>query len=193
MASYGCTIACPDGYISRSICIQLASWRGVAVVLPTLGNLNQTNRAASIGVATSAGGAKLRTLENRLSQLTPTNKEANPIVEWHANAVEIYKKKIADLQVALTADEIVRQEASEALRRLIDKIVVYSAERRGQFDLALHGYLAAALALGKCENSGGARSHQRTGLPRPKPNSLLARESTGISLQMGRFLPPCRQ
>jgi hypothetical protein len=39
----------------------------------------------------------------------------------------------------LSADDIVRDEAATALRGLVGKIVAYPAEKRGQFELELHG------------------------------------------------------
>ena len=88
-------------------------------------------------------------------------------IEWHPNAVDIYKRKVADLQAALNADDITREEATTALRGLVDRIVAYPAEKRGQFDLELHGLLASALNLGKLGNVGGGRGIRTldTGLP----------------------------
>lgn len=63
------------------------------------------------------------------------------------NAVDLYKRKIADLQAALNADDIVRTEATTVLRGLVDKVLAYPAEQRGQFDLELHGHLAE----GQCQ------------------------------------------
>ena len=81
-------------------------------------------------------------------------------IEWHPNAVDIYKRKVADLQAALNADDITREEATAALRGLVDKIVAHPAEKRGQFDLELRGLLASALNLGKLGNIGGGRGIQ---------------------------------
>ena len=78
-------------------------------------------------------------------------------VEWHPNAVDLYKRKVADLQAALNSNEMVRQEATAALRALVDRIVAYPAAKRGQFELELHGQLAAALNFGKHGNGGGGR------------------------------------
>ena len=100
---------------------------------------------------------KLRVLEARLSEISTADDEHLGAVEWHPNAVELYRRKIANLQEALTADDIVREEATAALRGLVDKIIAYPSTRRGQFDLELHGQLAAVLNFGKHGNGGGGR------------------------------------
>ena|GEM_PF-1442825 len=100
---------------------------------------------------------KLRLLEGRLSGLDEPSDKAPPNIEWHPNAAELYKSKIVNLQAALTADTIVREESTAALRGLVDKIVAYPAEERGQFELELHGYLAEAFNLGMHGNVGGGR------------------------------------
>lgn len=121
--------------------------------------------AIAAGSATNiaAVGKKLRILEGMLSDL-PVLTDAEPEkIEWHPNAVDIYKRQVDNLQAALNADEITRQESTAALRGLVDRIVAYPAEKRGQFDLELHGYLAAALNMGKLGNVGGGRV-RHTGL-----------------------------
>ncbi len=100
---------------------------------------------------------RLRALEVRLSDMNAPGEEQCDIIEWHPNAVELYRRKISNLQEALNADDIVREEAIAALRGLVDKIVAYPATKRGQFDLELHGQLAAVLNFGQHGNSGGGR------------------------------------
>ncbi len=58
------------------------------------------------------------------------------------------------------------------------------AEKRGQFDLELHGLLASALNLGKLGNVGGAGSLERTRLC---SISLLCREKTGNFYKIRAF------
>ena len=52
---------------------------------------------------------------------------------------------------------MVRNEASAALRGLVNKIVAHPAQKRGQFDLELHGQLAVAMNLAMHNNGGGGR------------------------------------
>jgi site-specific DNA recombinase len=104
-----------------------------------------------------AVGEKLRDLEGRLSALPVFNEQEPQRIEWHPNAVNIYKQKVADLSTALSADDVVHDEAAAALRNLVDKIVAHPGEKRGQFELELHGQLAGALNLAKYGNGGGGR------------------------------------
>jgi site-specific DNA recombinase len=119
--------------------------------------------AIADGTVSNVGavGEKLRALEERLSGLLVVEQEPAP-VDWHPNAGELYKRRIADLSASLNADPIVRDEATAALRSLIDKIVAYPAKRRGQFDLELHGHLAEALNMAMHDNIGGERGRQPT-------------------------------
>lgn len=116
--------------------------------------------AAGSAANIAAVGEKLRSLEGMLSDLPVLTDIEPENIEWHPNAVDIYKRQVADLQAALNADEITRQESTAALRGLVDRIVAYPAEKRGQFDLELHGYLAAVLNMGKFGNVGGGRGIQ---------------------------------
>ena len=108
--------------------------------------------AASVSAVTE----KLKQLEARLSELDVPEEDL-PEIDWHPNAVAAHKRQLSDLQAALNADQIARQEATEALRGLVDKIVAYPAKNRGQFDLELHGHLAAALNSQKHGIVGGGR------------------------------------
>jgi site-specific DNA recombinase len=102
-------------------------------------------------------GNKLRELETGLSDISVFNEEEPEIIEWHLNLTEIYKHKIAKLSDALQVNPMVRNEASAALRGLVNKIVAHPAQKRGQFDLELHGQLAVAMNLAMHNNGGGGR------------------------------------
>ena len=62
----------------------------------------------------------------------------------HPNLAALYRRKVADLHRALNAAET-RAEAAEALRGLIDEIVL--VPEGGSLQLELRGDLAAILAL----------------------------------------------
>ena len=83
------------------------------------------------------------------------NDEEPTTIEWHPNAADLYKQKIANLSEALHADPMVRDEASAALRGLVDRIIAHPAQQRGQFELELHGQLAEAMNLTMHDNVGG--------------------------------------
>ena len=101
--------------------------------------------------------AKLRELETRLRQLPAVSEAGDLSIEWHPNAAELYRQKVSNLQEALNADDLTRDEATAILRGLIEKIVAYPAENRGLFDLELHGHLAAILNMENHGNAGGGR------------------------------------
>ena len=64
-----------------------------------------------------------------------------------ANAAEIYRRKVADLELALNDDSI-KAEAGDLLRSLIDRVVLTpAADAPDGIDAQLHGDLAAVLAL----------------------------------------------
>ncbi len=131
----------------------------------------------------AAVGEKLRALEARVAELAALEGEDHNVIEFHPNAVEIYKRQVADLQAALNADAIVREEATAALRGLIDKIVAYPGLRRGQFDLELHGHLGAILNAGKHGNSGGGGGIRTHGAQSAQRFSRPPRSTTPAPLR----------
>ena len=104
-----------------------------------------------------AVGAKLRELEGRLAALQPVSQPGPVTIDLHPKAVEVYKRKVADLATALQAEDLLRDDAANALRGLVDRIVAYPSGKRGAFEIELHGQLAAALNLAKYDNVGGGR------------------------------------
>jgi hypothetical protein len=69
------------------------------------------------------------------------------VIRLHPNAAEIYRRKVAELELALN-DDAVKAEAGEIIRSLIDRIVLTpAAEAPDGLDAQLHGDLAAVLAL----------------------------------------------
>ena len=134
---------------------------------------------------------KLRELEARVRQLPPEAETMDMPVEWHPSAAGLYRQKVANLQESLNADDLTRDEATAVLRGLIEKIVVYPAEKRGLFDLELHGHLAAILNMGqgtkKPGNVGGAGSLLRTRLSRVFPVNT---QEQGISIIFPRNIAP---
>ena len=134
--------------------------------------------AIADGAVTSIGavGDKLKTLEDRLSNLAAAPEVENQVVEMHPNAANLYKDKVTDLQAALTADDLTREQATTALRGLVDKVVALPAETRGQFELELHGHLAQALNMAMHGNGGGGgvRQHSVRSCPLPSVFPYLA-------------------
>ncbi|MDH3660463.1 MAG: recombinase family protein [Alphaproteobacteria bacterium] len=69
-----------------------------------------------------------------------------PLPRIHPNVAEIYRVKIQRLEDALRRPDDAR-EAAEAMRSLIDKIVLTPGKKRGEVKAELYGELAAILAL----------------------------------------------
>jgi len=106
--------------------------------------------------------------------------EPPSVVRLHPNAAEIYRRKVADLELALNDDSI-KAEAGEVLRSLIDRVVLMPAtDAPDGIDAQLHGDLAAVLALSDPEKQklpaavtvgsqlsvvAGERNHRQLTLP----------------------------
>jgi site-specific DNA recombinase len=66
----------------------------------------------------------------------------------HPNLPELYRRKVEALEAALR-DPATAAAAAEALRGLIDAILVFPGARRGEVTMELRGDLAAFLHLGE--------------------------------------------
>ena len=73
--------------------------------------------------------------------------QADNVVVLHPAAVDAYRKKVAELQAALTTDDQERREAMEIVRSLVSAIHVVPLEGRGQVELQVRGALAELLNL----------------------------------------------
>jgi DNA invertase Pin-like site-specific DNA recombinase len=71
---------------------------------------------------------------------------AAPLPRIHPNIAEIYRTKVANLGEALGRPEDAL-EAAEAMRALIEKIILTPGDSRGEVHAELHGELASILAL----------------------------------------------
>jgi site-specific DNA recombinase len=106
--------------------------------------------AIAEGVATSGMKAKLIELEGEkevISAKMATFSQAGNVVEFHPATVEAYRKKVAELQAALTSDEPGRREAMEIVRSLVNGIQIVPLDGRGQVELRVCGALAELLNL----------------------------------------------
>ena len=81
-----------------------------------------------------------RTLTRELSLQTEEDK-----IVLHPNIGELYARKIGDLK-SLIQNEATKNQATEIIRSLTDKIVVSPTGQRGRSDVVLHGALASILA-----------------------------------------------
>jgi site-specific DNA recombinase len=104
--------------------------------------------AIAEGVATVAMKAKLIALEGEKETLSAKMAgfaQADNVVVLHPAAVDAYRKKVAELQAALTMDDQERREAMDIVRSLVSGIHVVPMEGRGQVELHVSGALAELL------------------------------------------------
>ena len=97
------------------------------------------------GIITPTTKARLETLEPERGQLESAPVEA-PLPAIHPNLTQLYRDKVARLEVEL-ADPEIAAEAKSVLRSLIKTIKITPGPRRGKVELELQGELASILAM----------------------------------------------
>jgi hypothetical protein len=106
-------------------------------------------KAIEDGMYTPALKERMQELEQRKTEIEGLLADAGspPVLRLHPNAAEIYRRKVAELELALNDDSI-KAEAGEIIRSLIDRIVLTpAAAAPGGLDAQLHGDLVAVLEL----------------------------------------------
>jgi site-specific DNA recombinase len=104
--------------------------------------------AIADGTASAALKAKLSELELEKARLEAEQQAINDTVsvpDIHPNLPELYRRRVADIERALTETEAERAAASEILRSLIECIVVYPGAHRGETVIAVEGSIPAIL------------------------------------------------
>ncbi|MGY3484438.1 hypothetical protein ACVW1C_002321 [Bradyrhizobium sp. USDA 4011] len=118
-----------------------------------LGNVNGT---ISKAVDALLGEAPSRALRERLAALEAERDEIEaaiadvvpPAVEFHPNAANAYRDKIQNLKKALSeSDEDSRLAANEAIREIVEKVVVHPRGRYKPVRIEIYGQLAALLRI----------------------------------------------
>ena len=97
------------------------------------------------GHGSAAMVGELRELEERKGEFDGAVASAGtpePVPTLHPNLPELYRRKVEALEAALQ-DPAAAAAAAEALRSLIDAIMVYPGEKRGEVSIELRGDLAA--------------------------------------------------
>ena len=166
--------------------VNLANWNATSRRSQLQTDLARVDRQIKTMVQTIAdtGGSRslveeLRTLEHRQDGLRAEIAAAGtpePLPALHPNLAQVYRQKVERLEQALH-DPSVSAAAVEALRSLVDAIVVYPGERRGEVTLELRGDLAAFLHLA---DDGPAASI----LPPADAKTAVARAGNGGSVGM---------
>jgi DNA invertase Pin-like site-specific DNA recombinase len=112
-----------------------------------------------------AMAAELREVERRRAALDAEVAAAGvpePVPVLHPNLPALYRRQVETLEAAL-ADAATALAATEALRVLIDAILVHPGERRGEVTLSLRGDLAAFLRVAEAaRRRGGGVAHGGT-------------------------------
>ncbi|WP_346429880.1 recombinase family protein [Rhodopseudomonas sp. BAL398] len=98
-------------------------------------------------------------------------------------ASTIYAKKVAKLTQALNRPAV-RQEAAEALRMLIEKIVLTPGQKRGEIDATLYGELGQILAWTERQALGKA---SKTNTPGGTSSGVLVSVVAGIGFEPMTF------
>ena len=109
--------------------------------------------AVEDGMYTPALKERMKGLEKRKAEIQGllAGADAPPVIRLHPNMAEVYRLKVAELEVALNDDSI-KAEAGEILRSLIDRVVLMPAAGAPDgIDAQLHGDLAAILALSNAD------------------------------------------
>ena len=102
------------------------------------------------GVATPGMKSRLIEIEAEKERLTVDLQrlgKLSNVVELHPASIDVYRRKVQELQDALAEDEPKRQEAANVIRSLVDYIEVSPGEGRGNYEVTLFGALSEILNL----------------------------------------------
>ncbi len=123
-----------------------------AVVARQLKNVEERIKrvvdAIADGTASMALKAKLAELELERARLAAEEQAGNDTVEVpdiHPNLAGLYKRRVAELERVLAQSSVERAAASDLLRSLIERILVYPGKRRGETVIAVEGSIPAIL------------------------------------------------
>ena len=111
------------------------------------------------------------------------------VVRLHPNLAEVYRDKVAALEVALNAVDT-RAEAAEIMRSLIDKIVLRPRPEGDGLAAELHGELAGILAL--CASGGAKDKRPGSGEPGRQLSVVAGTRNRHYLLFLANRLPLIR-
>ena len=146
-------------------------------------SIDRIVNAIAEGTASKALKAKLDQLETEKESLESEQRaivaEGSP-PELHPSLPEIYRRRVNDLEAALTRTEMERAAASEILRSLIFGIFVYPGKDRGEVKIKVEGSVPDIL-----EFAARQRGHGQGAKGERKPN-----RSVVLVVPRGGFEPP---
>ena len=123
-------------------------------------------QATEDGLYSPALETRMAELKGKRARLSAQLEAATPAlpVALQPNLPELYRRQVEQLEAALN-DRLIRDEAAEVLRELIEKVLlVPRAERKG-LDAVLYGDLARILQL--CAAADEKREARERKLPGP--------------------------
>ena len=147
-------------------------------LLNTLQRIDRIVNAIAEGTSSQALKAKLKNLEAEKNRLETEQRETAGIpevVELHPNLPELYRLRVADLESTLRHSPVERAAACQILRQLIEGIVVYPGEGRGETLIEVTGSIAAILEMA-CQ----------------APKIQTPNRSVGMVVPRGGIEPPTR-
>ncbi|MCC7168267.1 MAG: recombinase family protein [Rhodospirillales bacterium] len=106
--------------------------------------IDQIMNALEQGIVTATTKERLLALEARQEEIRTALEKANeaqPVPALHPNLAELYRRKVGELEIALN-DPDTKTGAIQALRGLVDAVVLYPGEKRGEMTIELYGELA---------------------------------------------------
>ena len=107
---------------------------------------------------------RMRELEARQDEIAERLSAAPvDLPDIHPNIAIVYRRKVERLAEAM-ADPRDRDEAADAIRGLIERIVLTPGEKRGQMDAALHGDLGTILEWAGNGRGKGATDTPKSGM-----------------------------
>jgi hypothetical protein len=119
--------------------------------------INRIVDAIEQGTDTTQMRNRLMALEQQrlaLQRMVDEKGGDDPVIHIRPNLSELYRRKVAELRMALNGDAETRQQAIAILRSLIDKIVLHPGKRRGEITVELHGQLASITNLARPRGPG---------------------------------------
>jgi site-specific DNA recombinase len=118
--------------------------------------LGNVNGAISKAVDVLLAETPSRALRDRLAKLEAERDEieaaisavAPPAVEFHPNAANAYRDKVRNLKIALAeSDQDSRAAANEAIREIVEKVVIHPRGPYKPVEIEIYGQLAALLRI----------------------------------------------
>ena len=158
-------------------------------LLNTSQRIDRIVNAIAEGTSSPALKAKLTDLEAEKDRLETEQMEytgTSEVVDLHPNLPELYRRRVTDLESTLRHSPVERAAASQILRQLIEGIVVYPGERRGETQIELTGSIAAILEMA-CQASKEQTPPRSVGVVVPRGEIRKVRYFNALEKGLGKI------